>query len=108
MNIPAAYRTPILTTATTSTGNTSAIQGASGTKTFQATAVASTGTGNFAATVQGSMRGTYWDDIGTITLTSATTAGMSGGFTSHDRYNFYRASVTAYSSNLTPTLDMGY
>ena len=108
MNIPASYRTPILTTATTSTGATAAVLGASGTKTFQATAVASTGTGNFAATVQGSMRGTYWDDIGSITLTSASTAGMSNGFTSDDRYNFYRANVTAYSSNITPTLDMGY
>lgn len=108
MNVPSPYRTPILTTGTTTVAATAAVQGASGTKTFQATAVASSGTGNFAAEVQGSMRGTYWDTLGTITLTSASTSGMSGGFTSDDRYNFYRANVTAYSSNLTPTLDMGY
>lgn len=107
-SIPPPFRTPILTSGTTTTGQTAAVLGASGTKTFQATAVASSGTGNFTAEVQGSMRGTYWDTLGTIALTSASTAGMSGGFTSDDRYNFYRANVTAYSSNITPTVDMGY
>lgn len=107
MNVPPGGRLPLFGTVTTTGATTGVYSPAASTKTFQATAVASTGTGNFTAQVQGSMRGTYWDTLGTITLTSATTAGMSDGFTSEDRYSYYRANITALSSNITPTLDMG-
>lgn len=102
-----AARTQLLTNGTT-TGSTSAREAPSANKTYQATAVASSGTGNAVVAVEGTIDGTYYDTIGTITLTSASTAGMSGSFSSQDRYFKVRMNVTTLSSNVTANGYMGY
>ena len=105
---PPAAHTPLLSAGTT-TGSTSAVQAPGAYRTFQASAVASTGTGNAVVAIEGSiLNNGYWDTIGTITLTSASTAGMSDGFTSADRYSYVRANVTSLSSNITVEAYMGY
>ena len=104
---PPAAHTPLLSGGTT-TGSATAVQAPGATRTFQGSAVASTGTGNAVIAIQGSMDNVNFDTIGTITLTSASTAGMSDGFTSDDRYSFVRANVTTLSSNITAQASMGY
>lgn len=66
----------------------------SGTKTFHAFVL---GTGAVTATVkvQVSNNGTYWEDLGIITLTGTTSA--SDGFASSAGWAYYRGNVTAIS-----------
>jgi hypothetical protein len=104
---PPGAKVPLLTNGTT-TGSTNAVNSPGSNRTYQATAVASSGTGNAVVAVQGSMDGTFWDTIGTITLTSASTAGLSDSFSSQDRYPRIRANVTSLSSNVTAAAWMGY
>jgi hypothetical protein len=97
-----------LLNAGTTTGSTTGRLAPGSDRTYQATAVASTGTGNLVVQIQGSMDNSAWDTIGTITLTSASTAGMSDGFSSQDRYFWVRPNITTLSSNVTTSVYLGY
>lgn len=86
-----------LVSAATTTGAKTAHAGIpEGTKTFQAHGVTSAGAGAATIAVQGTVDGTVWDTIGTISLTLSTTA-SGEGFTSADAYSAFRANVTEIS-----------
>jgi hypothetical protein len=90
------------------TGAGSAFNGVAGQKTFHLSGTTSAGTGAVTVKVEGSMTGTSWDTIATLSLTLGTTA-TSDGFTSGDRYALVRGNVTSISgTNATVTLSMGY
>lgn len=64
--------------------------------TFQAVGATSSGAGSATIKIQISNDGTNWLDLGTITLTLATTT-SSDGFASYASWAFVRANVTAIS-----------
>lgn len=100
--------TTTLLSAVIATGAGTQYQGKSGVKTFQAKGTTTAGAGSATIKVQGSLNGTDWDDLGTITLTLATTT-SSGSFTSDDRYSLIRGNVTTISgTNAAVSLYMGY
>lgn len=78
----------------TTTGAGDAAEIDAGSKTIQGVV---TGTGAVSATIeiQGSVSGTNWDVIGTLTISGTDSA--SDSFTSQDRYRFHRANVAAIS-----------
>jgi hypothetical protein len=97
-----------LLSAVTATGSGNGQSMASANKTFQATGTTSAGSGAATIDVQGSLDGTNWDTIGTITLTLGTSS-TSGSFTSEDRYQAIRGNVTALSgTSATVYLYAGY
>jgi hypothetical protein len=105
---PSSAQTVSMLSAKTATGAGTPTQGISGMKTFHATGTTSAGTGSATINIEGSMSGTSWDVIGTITLTLGTSA-TSGGFTSNDRYAIVRGNVTAISgTGASVNLTMGY
>jgi hypothetical protein len=97
----------ILTTATTVAAGT-AVVGEAGRKTYQAYGTTSSGTGSATINVEGSLNGSNWDVIGTITLTLGTSS-TSDSFASDDRYEQLRGNVTAISgTGASVNLAMGY
>lgn len=104
-NIPGFAK---LLSAVTATGEGAALDSPFGTKTFQASGTTSAGAGAATIEIQGSMDGTNFDVIGTISLTLGTTS-TSDSFTSDDRYKYHRGNVTAISgTGAAVTLMMGY
>lgn len=85
-----------LITAATGTGAVSSVKNVQRVKTYQANGTTSAGSGAATIKVQGSNNDANWDDIGTISLTLATTT-SSDSFTSDDRYLYVRGNVTAIS-----------
>jgi hypothetical protein len=99
--------TPILSGATATVAG-SAVSGVKRTKTYQANGATTSGTGSSSINVEGSLNGTNWDVIGTITLTLGT-ASTSDSFTSTDAFDFVRGNVTAISgTGASVNLSMGY
>lgn len=96
-----------LLSAKTSTGVGDSTTGRAGEKTYHASGATTAGTGAATIKVEGSMNGTAWDTLGTITLTLGTTA-VSDGFGSFDRYALVRGNLTAISgTGAAVTLVMG-
>jgi hypothetical protein len=85
-----------LANAETTTGAKTARVLQPGIKTFQAYGTTSSGTGAVAVKVEGSIDGTAWDSLGTLSLTLGTTV-TSDGFTTNDAYSKHRANVTSIS-----------
>jgi hypothetical protein len=93
--------------AVTATGAGSTQNNAAVRKTYQASGTTSAAAGAATIKVQGSNNGINWDDIGTITLTLATTT-SSDSFASDDRYAYIRGNVTAISgTDATVSLTVG-
>ena len=77
----------------TTTGAKASIPGPAKTKTYQAYCVNSAGSGTAVIAVQGSVDSVNWNTIGTISLTTTTTA-VGDSFSSQDRYPLLRMNVT--------------
>lgn len=78
------------------TGAGSAIQLSGTIRSYHASGATSAGAGAATIKVQGSMDNTTWVDLGTITLTLATTA-SADGFASFAAWRYVRGNVTAIS-----------
>jgi hypothetical protein len=98
---------PLLTGATT-VAAAPAANGRNARKTYQANGTTGSGTGSATINVEGSLNGSNWDVIGTITLTLGTSS-TSDSFASDDRYTLVRGNVTAISgTGASVNLSMGY
>lgn len=90
------------------TGAGGAVTGVGFAKTYHASGTTTAGAGAATIQVQGSMNGSSWDTIGTVSLTLGTTA-TSDGFASTDRYAQVRGNVTAISgTGAAVSLTMGF
>lgn len=79
----------------TSTGANAVGRGSNSPKrTFQATGFTTSGAGSATIKIQGSLNETEWVDIGTITLTLATTV-STDGFATDAPWKHIRANLTA-------------
>jgi hypothetical protein len=97
-----------LLTAATSVAAGSACNGRNARKSYQASGTTTSGTGSASINVEGSLDGSNWDVIGTITLTLGTSS-TSDSFASDDRYTLVRGNVTAISgTGASVNLSMGY
>lgn len=102
-----AYAATVVTTilsGASATGAGSSYDNPQATKTYQAIAKTTSGTGTAVITIQGSNDNENWDatPVGSISLTLTTTY-TSDSFTSNDRYAWVRANVTTLTGN-TPTV----
>lgn len=85
-----------LLSAVTATGAGSGLQLTGVIRSFHAKGSTSAGAGAATIKVQGSIDNTTWVDLGTITLTLATTA-TADGFVSQAPWKYVRGNVTALS-----------
>lgn len=96
-----------LCTAVTSTGAQEAFQPRGSKKVFQAYGTTSSGSGSAVVTIQGSIFGTNYVSLGTITLTLGTSV-TSDGFAIDACWPYVRANVTTLSgTGASVTADMG-
>jgi hypothetical protein len=107
---PSAYAAPTyIANSVTVSGAAAAVKGLNVKKTYQVASQTSSGAGSTVVNIEGSNNPNGpWDVIGTVTLTTGTTA-ISGSFTSLDSYAWVRANATTLTgTGAQYTATMGF